>query len=66
MDRWKDENIKRSNEKAVEDWFMGNIDDLMPCETTSKEINSPNGLFRRFSVKYLKKVTPDEPVENKV
>ncbi|XP_072020842.1 paired amphipathic helix protein Sin3a-like [Amphiura filiformis] len=61
LDEWKEQNIKRTNERAVEDWFMGRIDDLMPCETTSKEINSPNGLFRRFSVIYFKKPSEDIP-----
>ena len=56
LDDWKDEHISQSGVNSVEDWFMGRMNDLHPCETSSKELNTANGLHRRFMVKYFKRL----------
>lgn len=51
-----------SEAEAVEKWFMGEIDDLVPCQTMSYQITSSNGVHRKFKVAYPKK-PEEEPSE---
>lgn len=62
VDKWRETNVTDSEAEAVEKWFMGEIDDLVPCQTMSYQITSSNGVHRKFKVAYPKK-PEEEPSE---
>ncbi|XP_071943532.1 paired amphipathic helix protein Sin3a-like isoform X2 [Antedon mediterranea] len=51
---WERKNVSRDQEKQVERWFMGDIDDLVPCQTKSRRVDTDEHKYRRFTVIYPK------------
>ncbi|XP_033099647.1 paired amphipathic helix protein Sin3a-like isoform X2 [Anneissia japonica] len=54
FNEWVRKNVSREQEKQVERWFMGDIDDLIPCQTRSRKVETEEHKYRRFSVIYPK------------